>query len=72
MSGSTCSSVSVIVRLLQELPTISNLDEDNVQVSTANFDLFVVSFNILHDLPHRLALILSLWSLYGILDTSYE
>ena len=43
MSGSTCLSVSVLVRLLQELPTISDLDEDNVEVSTANFDMFVVS-----------------------------
>ena len=47
MSGSACSNLTGIVRLLQELPTISNLAEDNVEVSSADFDMFVVS--LLHD-----------------------
>ena len=43
MSGRACSNLTGIVRLLQELPTVSNLAEDNVQVSSADFDMFVVS-----------------------------
>ena len=55
MSVSACSNVSGIVRLLQELPTISNLAEDNVELSTADFDMFVVSLQHAWRLAKQLA-----------------